>query len=78
MTQAGTGTQNDREVAQPAARQRKCRRCTRAMVAITLDIDGRFRTLRSCSHCDIREWATEATDTELSDVLNELADSARS
>jgi hypothetical protein len=63
---------------QSSIQQRKCRRCTRAMVSITLEIDGRSRTLRSCSNCDIREWESESGDTSLDGVLSELATQARS
>jgi len=57
--------------------QRKCRRCSRTMVSIALDINGRERILRSCSNCDIRVWETAESDTSLDGVLSELSDQAR-
>ena len=48
------------------------------MVSITLDIEGLQRTLRSCSHCDIREWESESGNTSLDGVLGELSSQARS
>ena len=63
---------------QTSIQQRKCRRCTRMMVSITLDIEGLQRTLRSCSHCDIREWESESGNTSLDGVLGELSSQARS
>lgn len=61
---------------QPSVQQKKCPKCARLMVALTLDIEDEKRTLRSCSHCDVREW--EAVDGEigLAAVLSELSDSA--
>lgn len=61
---------------QTGVQQKKCERCTRLMVAITLDIDSEKRTLRSCSHCDIREWEAADTSTSLQGVLKKLSDSA--
>ncbi len=48
------------------------------MVSITLDIDGGFRTLRSCSYCDVREWESAAGGVTLDGVLDELSTQARS
>lgn len=45
------------------------------MVAITLDIDSEKRTLRSCSHCDIREWEAADESISLEGVLSDLSDS---
>ena len=55
---------------------RKCLRCNRRMVAITLEIAEQLRTLRSCSHCDIREWETDAGGTNLSGVLADLSEAS--
>ena len=55
------------------AEEQDCWRCTRTMVTITLEIEARARTLRSCSHCDIREWEGEAGGTDLSGILDELS-----
>jgi hypothetical protein len=46
------------------------------MVGITLDIESEKRTLRSCSHCDVREWEAAEGSTSLQGVLSELSDSA--
>ena len=48
------------------------------MVAISLDIESEKRTLRSCSHCDVREWEAAEGSTNLQGVLSELSDSASS
>jgi len=47
------------------------------MASITLDIDGEKRTLRSCSHCDLRLWEAEQGHTTLDNVLEALATEAR-
>ena len=52
---------------------RKCYRCERQMVTITLEIGGEEKTLRSCSNCDIREWETNDGGETLDGVLDELA-----
>jgi len=46
------------------------------MVALTLDIENEKRTLRSCSHCDVREWGAVDGSISLEGVLTELSDSA--
>ena len=46
------------------------------MVAITLEIAAQPRTLRSCSHCDVREWETDSGDTSLSGVLSDLTEAS--
>lgn len=46
------------------------------MVALTLDIENEKRTLRSCSHCDVREWEAVDGSISLEGVLTELSDSA--
>jgi hypothetical protein len=66
------------EMKQSAVQPRKCSKCARAMVAITLDIDAAKRTLHSCSHCDVREWEAAGDTYSLKGVLTELADSAGS
>lgn len=61
---------------QTSVQQKKCPKCARLMVALTLDIENEKRTLRSCSHCDVREWETTAGAISLEGVLDELSDSA--
>ena len=56
--------------------QRDCQKCSRPMVAITLDIEAAKRTLLSCSHCDVREWEAPGESISLQGVLSELSDSA--
>lgn len=63
---------------QPSIQSKKCPKCVRMMASITLDIDGGKRTLRSCSHCDIRLWETEDGNTTLDNVLSALSSEARS
>lgn len=46
------------------------------MVTISLHIEVGARTLRSCSHCDIREWETEVGQTTLGGVLEDIAEVA--
>lgn len=58
------------------AAARNCHRCDRRMVAITLEIAEQLRTLRSCSHCDIREWETDAGGTNLTGVLADLSEAS--
>ena len=53
--------------------ERKCLRCERTMVAITLEIADEPRTLFSCSHCDVREWEHEGSRASLAGVLDDLA-----
>ena len=53
-----------------------CIRCSRQMVVITLLVNEQPRTLRSCSHCDIREWETMTGNTSLSGVLDDLSQAA--
>lgn len=65
-------------MAELAIQARKCPKCERAMVHITLDIENAKRTLHSCSHCDIRQWEASSGQINLDAVLNELADSAGS
>lgn len=55
---------------------RYCLRCERQMVAITLEIAEQPRTLRSCSHCDVREWESDSGDTSLSGVLSDLTEAS--
>lgn len=55
---------------------RKCERCDRVMVSITLAIRERPRRLRSCSYCDIREWESEEGELALGNVLNELSEAS--
>lgn len=61
---------------QSSVQQKKCPKCARLMVALTLDIENEKRTLRSCSHCDIREWEAPDRAISLEGVLSELSDSA--
>jgi len=61
---------------QTSVQQKKCPKCSRLMVALTLDIENEKRTLRSCSHCDVREWETVGGTISLEGVLTELSDSA--
>ena len=61
---------------QPSEQQKKCPKCARLMVALTLDIENEKRTLRSCSHCDVREWEAVDGQIDLAGVLDELSDSA--
>ncbi len=56
-----------------AAESGDCVRCKRQMVAITMEILNGSRTLRSCSHCDIREWVSDTGDTSLSGILADIA-----
>lgn len=55
---------------------RRCERCDRVMVSITLAIAERSRRLRSCSYCDIREWESEDGGVALDSVLHELSEAA--
>lgn len=55
------------------AGDQSCRKCTRTMVTITLEIQEQTRTLRSCSHCDVREWEGDTGGTDLSGILAELS-----
>lgn len=50
----------------------RCPRCERALVEITLDVDERAITLRSCSHCDLREWSADEQPLALDGVLDDL------
>ncbi|MDW3178221.1 MAG: hypothetical protein R8J94_12590 [Acidimicrobiia bacterium] len=61
---------------QTSVQQKKCPKCARLMVALTLDIENEKRTLRSCSHCDVREWEAVDGSISLAGVLDELSDSA--
>lgn len=47
------------------------------MVALRLEIDGEQRILRSCSHCDLRTWESAAGATDLAQILDDLAESAK-
>jgi transcription elongation factor Elf1 len=49
-----------------------CPRCGRELVEITLDAADRAMTLRSCSHCDVREWSTAEEPLRLEGVLDDL------
>jgi len=51
----------------------RCSRCSRTLVEITIDRDGRPLTLRSCSNCDIREWTSDSAPVALDGVLEDLA-----
>lgn len=44
------------------------------MVALQLRIEDQPRTLRSCSHCDLRIWETEDGHTTLDNVLSQIAE----
>lgn len=46
------------------------------MVAITLEIGNAPKTLRSCSHCDIRQWESGTDRIHLDGVLGELSESS--
>ncbi len=59
---------------QPAIQVKSCPKCARDMVALQLRIEGQARTLRSCSHCDLRIWETEQGRTTLGNVLDQLAE----
>ncbi len=52
---------------------KKCPKCNRSMVALTLTIDDADRVLRSCSYCDVRMWEDhDGERTSLAGVLEEL------
>jgi hypothetical protein len=50
----------------------RCPRCERVLVEITLDAGDHSLTLRSCSHCDVREWSTDERPRPLDGVLDDL------
>jgi hypothetical protein len=50
-----------------------CPRCGRQLVEITLDAEERAMTLRSCSHCDLREWKALEGPLALDGVLDDLS-----
>jgi endogenous inhibitor of DNA gyrase (YacG/DUF329 family) len=50
----------------------RCPRCDRELVEITLDATERPMTLRSCSHCDVREWSADEAPLALDGVLDDL------
>ena len=56
-----------------AAETGDCVRCKRRMVMITMEIREESRTLRSCSHCDVREWVSDTGETNLSGILADIA-----
>lgn len=60
---------------QPAIQVKSCPKCARDMVGLQLRIEGQPRTLRSCSHCDLRIWETAEGQTTLGRVLDQLAES---
>ena len=51
-----------------------CPACTKSLAVITLTIDGKARTMRSCSFCDRREWSDAGEVIHLDNVLTELSD----
>lgn len=59
---------------QPSIQTKRCPKCSRDMVALQLTIDEQPRTLRSCSHCDLRIWETQDGNTTLDSVLTQLAE----
>ena len=59
---------------QPSIQTKSCPKCERDMVAIRLKIEDEPRTLRSCSHCDLRIWETDTGKTTLNSVLSQLAE----
>lgn len=51
----------------------RCPRCHRQLVVITIEAGERPMTLRSCSHCDVREWTTADLTVPLDGVLDDLS-----
>ncbi len=54
----------------------RCTRCGGPVVEIVLTTDGRELTMRSCSHCDTREWASGDESVERDAVLGEITESS--
>jgi hypothetical protein len=52
----------------------RCSRCGGPVVEIVLDGESSNLTMRSCSVCDAREWASDGDPVELDTVLGELSD----
>jgi len=50
----------------------RCQRCHRQLVEITIESGERPMTLRSCSHCDLREWTASGGPVALDGVLDDL------
>jgi len=64
-------------VKQSGIQTKRCPKCSRDMVGLQLKINERPRTLRSCSHCDLRIWETDEGHTTLDTVLDQLAQAER-
>lgn len=52
----------------------RCSRCGGPVVEIVIDAESSDLTMRSCSVCDAREWASKGDPVELDEVLGELTD----
>jgi endogenous inhibitor of DNA gyrase (YacG/DUF329 family) len=52
----------------------RCSRCGGPVVEIVLEGDGAPLTMRSCSRCDAREWASGDEPVELDAVIGTLSD----
>jgi endogenous inhibitor of DNA gyrase (YacG/DUF329 family) len=50
----------------------RCPRCRRLLVEITIESGEHPMTMRSCSHCDVREWTSTAGPVALDGVLDDL------
>ena len=53
--------------------QERCEACGRAFIEISLDVGGRPLRLRSCSHCDIRQWFGPEGEMALDGVLADIS-----
>lgn len=47
----------------------RCPVCSRHMVEITMQVDGKELLLRSCSNCDTKWWEKDGEQVELPGVL---------
>jgi hypothetical protein len=52
----------------------RCSRCGAPAVEIVIEGESSSLTMRSCSVCDAREWASGDDPVELDTVLGELTD----
>ena len=55
-----------------------CQRCGGPIIEIELVSGDAPLVMRSCSHCDVRDWSTQGREIDLSEVLHELSASAPS
>jgi len=53
--------------------QDRCPGCGRAYVEINLEVGGRALRMRSCSHCDTRQWFGPDGERALDGVLSEIS-----